>query len=110
MRRRMASESVAASRPSIVTRPAAGGMKPVRIRMVVVLPAPLGPRKPRISPRATEKERSLMARVGPYDLVSPSTSIIAGRLPGETLQPFAGRGERGVLLREAEADDRPAIL
>ena len=32
------------------TVPAVAGMKPVMMRMVVVLPAPLGPRKPRIGP------------------------------------------------------------
>ena len=30
--------------------PSVGGMYPVRIRMVVVFPAPFGPRNPRISP------------------------------------------------------------
>ncbi len=40
------------SKPSTVTVPLVAGMKPVMMRMVVVLPAPLGPRKPRISPLA----------------------------------------------------------
>jgi hypothetical protein len=41
--------------PASVTRPAVGGRKPVIIRIVVVFPAPFGPRKPRISPSATRK-------------------------------------------------------
>ena len=38
------------SKPATFTVPLVAGMKPVMMRMVVVLPAPLGPRKPRISP------------------------------------------------------------
>src|SRR5438046_1879452 len=44
--------------------------------MVVVLPAPFGPRKPRISPFSTRKEMSSTAVNGPYRLVRCSTSII----------------------------------
>src|SRR5438046_9954504 len=51
-------------------------MKQDRIRMVVDLPAPLGPRNPTISPGATENETSRMAVMGPYNLVRPRTSII----------------------------------
>src|SRR5258706_445437 len=36
----------------IVISPSVGGMKPVIIRIVVDLPAPFGPRKPRTSPRS----------------------------------------------------------
>src|SRR5262245_14834131 len=54
-------------------------MKHARMRMVVDLPAPLGPRKPTISPGATAKDTSLMAVTGPYRLVRFWTSIIVGR-------------------------------
>src|SRR3954469_21865655 len=37
-------------------------MKPSSILMAVVLPAPLGPRRPKISPRRTSKLRSSTAR------------------------------------------------
>src|SRR5947207_6812686 len=55
--------------------PSVAGMKPVRIRIVVVLPAPLGPRKPRISPRSTRKLTSSTAVKRPYRLVRCWTSI-----------------------------------
>jgi hypothetical protein len=45
--RRTSNESSTTSKPATVALPPEGGMKPVRIRMVVVLPAPLGPRNPR---------------------------------------------------------------
>jgi long-chain acyl-CoA synthetase len=43
------------SMPSSVALPSLGRICPVSILTVVVLPAPLGPRKPRISPSATSK-------------------------------------------------------
>src|SRR5215210_5570284 len=52
-------------------------MKPVTMRMVVDLPAPLGPRKPRTSPRSTANERSLTAIFGPNALVRFCTLITA---------------------------------
>src|SRR5262252_4027492 len=42
--------------------------------MVVVLPAPLGPMSPKISPSSTWKETSSTATVGPYSLRRCSTS------------------------------------
>jgi len=38
--------------------PEVGGINPARIRIVVVLPAPFGPRNPMISPRETSKFKS----------------------------------------------------
>src|SRR5262245_56036474 len=64
--------------------------------MVVVLPAPLGPRKPRISPFCTEKETPSTAVVRPYLLVRFSTSIMLacrgrrsgrGEAPRKTVAP-----------------------
>ena len=46
------------------------------MRMVVVLPAPFGPRKPRISPFSTLNEMPSTAVWRPYLLVRFSTSII----------------------------------
>src|SRR5580700_8706218 len=45
--------------------------------MVVDLPAPFGPRKPRTSPRSTEKETPSTARLAPNIFVKFSTLIIA---------------------------------
>ena len=48
--------------------------------MVVVLPAPLGPRKPWTSPALTPRSRPSSARVGPKLLVSPATVITSSNL------------------------------
>src|SRR5580698_1971249 len=64
------------SKPATVTEPALGGRKQVSTRMVVVLPAPLGPRKPTICPFSTSKEILSTASLRAYRLVSPSTLII----------------------------------
>ena len=49
------------SKPPIVAVPELADMNPVSIRMVVDLPAPLGPRKPSTWPRGTEKVTSTTA-------------------------------------------------
>ncbi len=55
--------------------PASGDTKPASIFMVVDLPAPFGPRKPRTSPLATRKD-TVSTAVNPAKcLVSPSISI-----------------------------------
>src|SRR2546422_3363262 len=61
-------------------------MYPVRIRIVVVFPAPLGPRKPRISPLGTSNEMSSTAVTRPYCFVRCSTLITAWCLPREVLK------------------------
>jgi hypothetical protein len=45
----------------MLAEPEVGVMKPAIMRMVVVLPAPLGPRKPSTSPGSTVKLRSSTA-------------------------------------------------
>ena len=47
------------------------------MRMVVVLPAPLGPRKPNTSPRSTESSRSRTAVKAPYDFPRCLNAIMA---------------------------------
>ena len=47
---------VTISYPATWPLPALGEMMPQSMRMVVDLPAPLGPRNPKISPVRTEKE------------------------------------------------------
>src|SRR5712671_5036526 len=61
MRSRTDSESVRTSRPSTRAEPPLSGKRPVSILMTVVLPLPLGPRKPKISPFSTRKLTSLTA-------------------------------------------------
>jgi hypothetical protein len=65
------------SNPETLAVPAVGGMKQERTRIVVVLPAPLGPRKPTTSPCSTVKVRLSMAALLPYSLVRAWTSIMA---------------------------------
>src|SRR5690242_10961069 len=64
------------SKPATVALPAVGGRKHVSTRMVVVFPAPLGPRNPTIWPFSTSKEILSTATVRAYRLVNPSTLII----------------------------------
>src|SRR6516165_12807139 len=50
--------------------------------MVVVLPAPFGPRNPVILPGSTVKDSWSTASLSPYRLVRPRASIIAGSFLG----------------------------
>src|SRR5579859_6925944 len=67
---RTSSDCVATSYPLTVARPDVGASRPHRIRMVVDFPAPLGPRKPNISPRATSIETLSTATKSPKLLTS----------------------------------------
>ena len=49
--------SVERREPSITASPEVGRSSPVSMRMVVLFPAPFGPRKPKKRPRATLKRR-----------------------------------------------------
>src|SRR4029450_5149544 len=53
---------------------------PSRIRIVVVFPAPFGPRKPCTSPVRTSRSRPSRARVRPNVLTRPSVLIAAGMI------------------------------
>src|SRR3954467_8688488 len=59
----------------MVALPELGRTRPSSIRSVVVLPAPLGPRKPVMRPGATEKDRESTAVKVPKRLVRLLTSI-----------------------------------
>ena len=58
--------------------------------MVVVFPAPFGPRKPRISPVLTSNEMSFTAVCSPYTLVRFRTEMDMG---SEGLFRFIGKAE-----------------
>src|SRR5271165_3943799 len=51
--------------PQMIAVPEVGATKPVIIFIVVDLPAPLGPRKPKTSPRATANDTSSTALSAP---------------------------------------------
>src|SRR6266576_3522274 len=55
--------------PRISTSPLSGRMRPSRISMVVVLPAPLGPSRPKHSPAPTARSNPLTATTSPKRLV-----------------------------------------
>src|SRR3954454_3662895 len=83
----------------MVAVPAVGWSIPRISRLVVVLPAPLVPRKPVTTPGSTEQVRSSTARVRPNTFVSPVKSIIesmmSGRLHGNQISNRAhARGIR----------------
>ena len=67
-------------RPSTVTAPDVAGVRPTRIRIVVDLPAPLGPRKPVTRPGSARKVTWSTAVKPPYFLVSESTMIMTRTL------------------------------
>ena len=72
--------------PSSIIRPESGTISPVSIRKVVVLPAPLGPSRPTVSPRWTDSVTSSMTRCPESDFTSccadsmPLHMSIRGRL------------------------------
>src|SRR5262245_42713782 len=123
MWRLMASVSLAMSKPATEPRPAVGRSSPARILMVVVLPAPFGPRKPKISPGRTAKVTPSTAVKRPKPLVSPSTSTAGGAgspVADRTGSPAAGIAARLRLARPGFAQpmhehvldrgcDRPAL-
>ena len=76
MRRRTSADCSKTSNPSTRTVPLVAGMKPVMIRMVVVLPAPFGPRNPRIWPGTAVNDTSCTATRSPYRLLRCATSIM----------------------------------
>src|SRR5262245_4711488 len=81
--------SRAGSRPRTVVRPESALRMPSMHSMAVVLPAPLGPMSPKISPSNSWKERSSTATVEPYSLRRCATSITHFR------DEPAGRGGGG---------------
>src|SRR5687768_7553473 len=89
------------SKPPTVIFPDLGGMKPVIMRMVVDLPAPLGPRKPSTSPRSTAKEMPSTARLGPNDFTRLSMRIMGLGSAGSALADIGAAPEafKGVNYR-----------
>src|SRR5436190_12529051 len=81
-------------RPNTSSRPASGLMMSRIVRISVVLPAPFGPSRPKISPRSTCSDTLSRATVWPKRLVTPSARI--GRLEAvidrkNTLKPLRDR-------------------
>src|SRR5580698_11010746 len=75
--------------PSISRVPLVGASRVVSILMVVVFPAPLGPRKAKISPLATSKETLSTAVKSPNFFTSCCTRIIGSKSSGQSERPWA---------------------
>ena len=90
--------------PATTADPEVGAISVPRIRTVVVLPAPLGPRKPNTSPCATLNDTSATAVRAPKSLVRWLTSIAADW----SGPPWAaGSGSRMVQTSRSSPEDRP---
>src|SRR3954452_15137501 len=63
-----------------------GSERPASIRIVVVLPAPFGPRKPVTVPGSQPKVTSATTVRPPSCLVSPLAWIMVGRLAGRRVR------------------------
>ena len=74
MRRFTATESASGSMPRIRIDPELGRSRPVRHLIVVDLPAPFGPRKPKKLPAGTARSIPSTARSDPNSRVSPRVS------------------------------------
>src|SRR5262249_10564189 len=74
--------------------------------MVVVLPAPLGPRKPNTSPGATSKSMPRTASFSPYALCSPCTRIAASVVIPVRDRRDASKADLSSLPDERYADRR----
>src|SRR6185295_2690117 len=107
MRRFASSGDSATSKPPTATLPSVGGMKPVIMRMVVDLPAPFGPRKPRTSPRSTLNEMPSTARLVPKAFTRFSIRIIdpgglanssRGRIIAQKAGPARNEADAGALF------------
>jgi hypothetical protein len=61
--------------------PSLAGSRPVSIFIVVDLPQPLEPRKPKISPRRMRKDTLSTATKSPKRMVSPSASMAISSAP-----------------------------
>src|SRR5947209_1987817 len=91
------------SYPATFAVPLVGGKKQVKTRIVVVFPAPFGPKKPTICPFSTSKEMLSTATLRAYRLVRPSTLIILC-LPRSEDVPGCHLGARGNVQVHAETE------
>src|SRR5262245_6624373 len=104
-RARIRGPSDAGSRPSTRTVPPLTGDTHPIIRMVELLPAPLGPRKPNASPGEISKSMPSTATKPPKRFVSARASINASPIEGDASQRLRQPrgGLRSVLAARREA-------
>src|SRR5919201_2433879 len=80
MRWRTAAGSCMTSTPATRATPAVGVSRVQSMEIVVDLPAPLGPRKPKISPACTSRSMPVTASRSPYFLTRPFASMTASAI------------------------------
>src|SRR5690349_8519931 len=105
MRRLTPSGSRPTSTPPTMALPDVGSSRPQSIRMVVDLPAPLLPRNPKISPRATSNDTRSTATNWPKRRVRSRTWIAGPAADGS-----AAKGPVQTRLREAHVGNRPRAI
>ena len=112
-RGRRAARARRSGAPPNVAEPDDGRTSPSSARSVVLLPAPLGPRKPVTRPASMSKERCLTAATPPKRLERSristgghGVSLRSGRWCGVSSGRVSGRGRAAVIARRA----RPALL
>src|SRR6266487_1402094 len=81
---RMSAPSAIGSSPRMLSVPPEGGETQPIIRIVEVLPAPFGPRKPNASPRSTSKSTPSTATSSPNRFMSPRACTSGGCAPAST--------------------------
>src|SRR5438477_8840562 len=106
------SGSSTTSMPATLAPPDVGSSNPQRIRMVVVLPEPLGPRMPKISPGRISKDTSSTAVIRPNRRTMERT-----RTTGSAVAEDSGIGRQsgfqaslGIVQRHLHAEDDVGAL
>src|SRR5688572_28874677 len=102
MRRLTASGSRDTSIPPTSAEPAVGRNIPHNMRIVVDLPAPFAPRKPKISPGCTSNDSRSTAVNAPNLRVSSLTSMAAMSAPQGAVETCVGETDVGQRARAIE--------
>src|SRR3712207_4826203 len=104
MRERRSTAWRTTSRPATRALPASGTRSVVRMRTVVVLPAPLGPSRPSTVPAGTSRSPPESAWTAPKDLRRPLASMTGAS--ATTDHASARTGVRGRARPESGANPR----
>src|ERR1700683_4038458 len=96
MVRRICSGCVATSNPLTLALPEVGVSNPQSTRIVVDFPAPLGPRKPKISPLDTSRETWSTATNEPKVLTRSVIWTAVMGAPGRMTEPAESRLQPGL--------------
>src|ERR1700760_379105 len=95
--------------PRSRARPPVGFTRPRSILIDVLLPAPLGPRNPKASPRATWRVRSRTAARAPKAFLSWEASMVRAAMQVPLLQPRGQINRGGIVSRSTQSEDYPIV-